>query len=261
MKKKRLLIFIITYKAEKRVYKVYKTINFKKLKKFNTNVLIGDDCSLDSTSKYIKKLNKESSILNYYMNKKNIGYGANIKKCISYAIKNKFNYAIMIHGDGQYSPKYIPEMINCLCKDNYQAVTGSRLLRGVPSALKGGMPFYKLAGNIFLTKFFNFTFKTKFKDSHTGLWGYNLTVFNKIELKKLPDTFNFDQLFRIKLIQENFKIKEIPIQTIYKDERSQLHILYAVKFFFITLNYFFRLLILKKNNSIYKIKNFIFFYL
>ena len=87
------------------------------------------------------------------INKKNLGYGGNIKKCISYAIKNKFDYAVMIHGDGQYSPKYIKSLVKILLKNNYFASTGSRLKSGVKSAIFGGMPIYKLIGNIFLTKF------------------------------------------------------------------------------------------------------------
>ena len=36
-----------------------------------------------------------------------MGYGANIKKCMSYAYKNKYDYAAMIHGDNQYSTRKI----------------------------------------------------------------------------------------------------------------------------------------------------------
>ena len=84
-------------------------------------------------------------------------------------------------------------------------------------------------------------FNTNFKDAHTGLWAYKINLFKKIKLKSLPNSFNFDQKIRISLIKNNLKIKEIPIQTIYADERSQLHIIYAIKFFLITLFYFFRL--------------------
>ena len=84
-------------------------------------------------------------------------------------------------------------------------------------------------------------FKTNFKDAHTGLWAYRIEIFKKIKLKKLPNTFNFDQQIRIQLISKGMKIKEIPIKTIYADERSQLHILYAIKFFFITVFYFLKL--------------------
>ena len=239
--KKKLLIFILTYKAKNKVYKVYKKINFKELKNFKTYLLISDDCSKDSTIIYSKKILKEFKNSKLIINKKNLGYGGNIKKCIAYAIKNKFEYAVMIHGDGQYSPKYIKSLLKILLEDNFYASTGSRLKSGVKSAIYGGMPIYKLIGNIFLTKFFNFVFNTNFKDAHTGLWAYKIKLFKKIKLKSLPNSFNFDQKIRISLIKNNLKIKEIPIQTIYADERSQLHIVYAIKFFFITLFYFLKL--------------------
>ena len=38
---------------------------------------------------------------------------------------------------------------------------------------------------------------------------------------------------------KNRTIKEIPIQTKYGDERSQLHIKYAIKFFLNSIIYFF----------------------
>ncbi len=239
--KKKLLIFILTYKAKNKVYKVYKQINFKKLKKYKTYLLISDDCSNDSTISYSKKVLKEYRNSKLQINKTNLGYGGNIKKCIAYGIKKKFDYAVMIHGDGQYSPKYIETLVNILSKKDFHASTGSRLKSGIKNAIFGGMPIYKLLGNIFLTNFFNFVFNTNFKDAHTGLWAYKIDLFKKISLQKLPNSFNFDQKIRIELVKRNFKIKEIPIQTIYADERSQLHVIYAIKFFLITLFYFLRL--------------------
>ena len=73
------------------------------------------------------------------------------------------------------------------------------------------------------------------------MWAYKLNIFKKIKLKSLPNTFNFDQKIRIEIIKNNLKIEEIPIKTIYADERSQLHIIYAIKFFLITLFYFLKL--------------------
>ena len=64
---------------------------------------------------------------------------------------------------------------------------------------------------------------------------------SSLKTSSSPNTFNFDQKIRIALIKKNLKIKEIPIQTIYADERSQLHIIYAIKFFLITLFYFLKL--------------------
>ena len=159
--KKKILIFIITYKASYRLLKVYKSIPFKKLKKYKINVLISDDQSGDDTIKYARKISSKNKNIKLNFNKKNLGYGGNIKICLNYALKKKFDYAVMIHGDNQYNPKYIPIMIKKFEKDKLtQAVTGSRLLKSIRHITKGGMPIYKLIGNIILTKFVPFVSKS-----------------------------------------------------------------------------------------------------
>ena len=151
--KKKILIFIITYKASYRLLKVYKSIPFKKLKKYKINVLISDDKSGDDTIKYAHKISSKNKNIKLNFNKKNLGYGGNIKICLNYALIKKFDYAIMIHGDNQYNPKYIPNMMKIFEKDKLtQAVTGSRLLKSIKNIRKGGMPIYKLIGNKILTK-------------------------------------------------------------------------------------------------------------
>lgn len=229
--KKKILIFIISYKASYRIYEVYNKIPFKKLYNFNYKILLSDDCSKDDTINYIYKIKNKKTLVN--INKKNLGYGAHIKKCLNYAINNSFSYAVMIHGDGQYSPVYIPSLLKNFDNErNIVAVTGSRFLNGFKNAMKGNMPIYKLLGNIVLTKFYNFLFKTKFSDCHTGMWAYNLDFLKKKKFNLLSNDFNFDQEFRYFCNHNQKHIKEIYIKTRYSDERSQLHIIYALKFFF-----------------------------
>jgi len=235
-KKIKVLIFIITYQASYRVKKVYEEIPFDKLKNFNVQVLLSDDNSKDDTFEYINMLNNKYK--NIFINKNhiNLGYGAHIKKSLKFAINQGFDYAIMIHGDGQYSPKYIPLLIKNFIKElnnksQLIAVTGSRLYKGLKYVRSGGMPFYKMIGNLYLTYLFNLLFRTNFTDAHTGLWAYNLNILKNIRFNKLTDTFNFDQEFRFYSNFKNLKIKEIFIKTKYGDERSQLHIIYALRFF------------------------------
>ena len=52
------------------------------------------------------------------------------------------------------------------------------------------------------------------------------------------DGFNFDQQLRFQYVYKKHKISEIPVDTRYADERSQLHILYAIRFFFETIIFF-----------------------
>jgi len=235
--KKKILIFIVTYNASFRLDKVLKKI--KKINKKNDifSVLISDDCSKDNTINYIKKL-KTSQKLKINLNKKNIGYGANNKKCLNYAIKKKFDYAIMLHGDDQYDAKYIPNMVKELKKLNVHAVTGSRMINK-SDALTGRMPIYKFIGNIVLTKLFNILCNTNFTDCHTGLWGYDLKIFKSINLKKIDGAFNFDNNIRISAINHKFNISEIPIKSFYGTEESRWHFIYAFNFLrYLVLNFF-----------------------
>ena len=226
--KKKILIFIVTYQASFRILTVLNKIKKINKKKDNFKILISDDCSKDDTIDYINKI-KFPNKIKIILNKKNIGYGANIKKCLLYAIKKKFDYAIMIHGDDQYDAKYIPSLVKKLKEPNVHAVTGSRMINK-SSAVDGGMPMYKFIGNIVLTKIFNILYKTNFTDCHTGLWGYNLKIFKSIKVNKMDKGFNFDNSTRISLINRKLNIKEISIKTYYRTEVSRWHIIYAYNF-------------------------------
>ena len=230
----KILLFIITYKASYRIKKVINEIPFKFFRKFNYKILISDDFSNDNTKKYIQIIKKKHKRVILNFNSKNVGYGANIKKCMSYAYKHKYDYAAMIHGDNQYSPKYLNKMFDKIIKNKCISVTGSRM-KIKKNAIKGGMPFYKFLGNIVLTKIFNLFHETNFTDCHTGYWIYDLKKIKKKWLKEFDNGFLFDLDMRTKLVKEKQEIKEIPIYTRYGSERSSIHLKYALGFFIKTI--------------------------
>ena len=225
MRKKR-LVFIVTYKSSKKIEDIFDKISKIKSFKFY-DVYISDDNSPDDTALYLKKIKKKNVKISF--NKKNLGYGGNIKKCLLYAIRNNYEQAVMIHGDDQYHVKYVPKLLDSLNNQKFSAATGSRLKVKL-NALKGKMPIYKFIGNIFLTFLFNLVFKTDFTDCHTGLWAYRISELKKINFDKLDDGYNFDSQMRITLINKNLKIKEIPIKTFYRDEHSSYHVKYSSNF-------------------------------
>tara|TARA_Y100000992_G_C21259361_1_gene490374 strand:- start:576 stop:1307 length:732 start_codon:yes stop_codon:yes gene_type:complete len=231
--KKKILIFIVTYKASFRLLNLIQKIPYNKLTNYNYTIYISDDHSEDLVSfKYIKLAkNRYGSKIKINYNKKNLGYGGNIKKCINYAFKNNFDYAIMLHGDNQYNPKYISNMLKLISKTNYDAIVGSRM-KIKENALKGNMPIYKYIGNIALSKYFNLFFKTNFTDCHTGYWFYNLLSIQKKYFDRCDNNFCFDLDLRLQLVNQNKSIKEIAINTFYGTERSSFHIIYAIRFFY-----------------------------
>jgi len=143
----------------------------------------------------------------------------------------------MVHGDNQYNPKYIKDMLTISFKNpNVAAVVGSRMAKKL-NALKGNMPLYKFIGNIVLTKFFNIFYSSNFTDCHTGYWAYNLNKIKKQFFVKADNGFCFDIDMRLMLTKDKATIRELPIDTYYGTERSSMHITYAVRFFLRVLKY------------------------
>ena len=146
--KKKFLIFIPAYNVEKKILSVLKRIPNEVFIKYYVRILIIEDFSKDNTKNIINEYMKtrNDNLINIIINEKNYGYGGVQKIAFKYAIKNGFDYVIMLHGDGQYAPEKIPEFISSLLDSNADAVFGSRLINP-NDALKGGMPLYKFIGN------------------------------------------------------------------------------------------------------------------
>ena len=236
---KRILIFIITYNSLVKLPKVIDKIKKIKMQNFKFKVLISDDNSIDGTNKYINKIKKQKNIL-VNINKRRLGEGGNIKICLDFAIKNKFDFALMVHGDDQYDPRVLNKFYKKIMNNrNCAAVIGSRMTNK-KNALKGGMPFYKILGNIILTRIFNFVMKTSFTDAHSGQWLLNLKKIKKIEFRKLSNYHNFDNQLRIILLKKKNLILEAPIRTKYfLNEPAKFHFIYAVRFLLdVLLSYF-----------------------
>ena len=232
----KILIFIPAYNVEKEISSVIKKIPKKIFKNNNISFLAINDCSKDNTEKELIKITKyfKIKIIN---NKKNIGYGGVQKKAYLYAIQKNFNYVIMLHGDGQYTPKKLSKIIFQLKKNNYDGVFGTRMWN-ISSAIKGGMPLYKYFGNIFLTTIQNLILRTNMSEFHSGYRSYKVSSLKKINLNKLTNDFHFDTQIIIEFVRRKFKILEIPIPTIYKGQVSHLKsIPYGINVLFTTIRH------------------------
>ena len=190
--KSKILIFIPCYNVENFVYDLVNQIPKKIFKDNYVKLLIINDCSIDKTSNEIKKIKKKFKKLVFSKHfKKNQGYGAVQKYAFKFSIKNKFDYLIMLHGDGQYLPSQIPKFIFYLKKNKYDAVFGSRMIKP-KMALKGGMPLYKFVGNIFLTFLQNIILSSKISEFHSGYRSFNIKSLSKIKYKNFSNNFHFD---------------------------------------------------------------------
>ena len=224
MKREKILIFIPSYNVEKKIKRVLKWIPNSILKKFNIKILIIEDNSKDSTLSIIRSIIKEKRKkinINLIANKKNKGYGGVQKIAFKYAIRKKFKYIVMLHGDNQYPANKIINLLNPLVTGNYDAVFGSRMINSL-DAIKGGMPIYKYIGNVLLTFFQNIILSSNLSEFHSGYRSYKVTSLKKIKYSKNTNDFHFDTEIIIQFLKKNFIIKEVAMPTYYGDEISHL---------------------------------------
>ena len=237
---KKILIFIPAYNVEKQILRVLKRIPIELLKEYFVRILIIEDFSKDNTKQVIEdyiKTSENNKLMHLIKNEKNHGYGGVQKIAFNYALKNNFDYVIMLHGDDQYEPEKIPEFILNLLNDDVDAVFGSRFIN--PKApLKDGMPLNRYIGNRAVTFIQNLIVGTKMTEFHSGYRSYKINVLKKINFEKNSNDFYFDSEIIVQMAKLEFIIKEIPIATIYADEVSNLKpIPYGINVLISTVKY------------------------
>lgn len=178
-------------------------------------IILVDDRSRDDTVELAKKLG-----LRVFVHDKNIGYGGNQKTCYTEALKLGGEIMIMVHPDHQYDPRVIPQLVMPLLYEECDAVFGSRMLGGRP--LEGGMPKWKYLANIFLTALENATFYMYLTEYHSGLRAYSRRYLETVNFMKNSDNFVFDSEIIAQGVLHRMRIKEIPIETRYFPDASQI---------------------------------------
>ena len=181
-------------------------------------VIVSDDHSQDDTYAIGLEYQQRSKLpITMIRQPHNLGYGGNQKAGYELAIEHGHDYVVLLHGDGQYAPELLPDMVAPLLAGEAEAVFGSRIMiKG--AALKGGMPLYKFVGNRILSTFENAMLGTDLTEFHSGYRAYSTQALQRIPFESNTNDFNFDTQIIIQLHEAKQRIKEIPIPTYYGDE-------------------------------------------
>lgn len=222
----KIAIFIPTYNAAKTLPIVLDRIPTK-IKHQVKEIFVADDESKDNTHLVGVGYKEKTGLSNLkiFHHKKNKGYGGNQKWAYQYCIDKGYDVVVMLHGDAQYAPEKISDLIKPFYRQDVNKigmVFGSRM-KGDP--LKGGMPLYKYVGNKFLTWCENLVLGLNLSEYHSGYRAYNLMNLKKIPFHLCSDDFHFDTEIIIQLKIAGFKILETPIPTYYGDERCHVNVI------------------------------------
>ena len=215
---KRLLIFIVAYNAATTIEEVLNRIP-RTLQTQDVEILIIDDSSKDDTFVNGLRYQQRNSAfkITVLRTPRNQGYGGNQKLGYRYAIDNGFDIVALVHGDGQYAPEKLPELLAPFARNETDAVFGSRMI-DKRAARRGGMPAYKWIGNQILTWFQNRMLGTKLSEFHSGYRLYSTAALAQVPFEKNTNDFHFDTEIIIQFVLKKLRIVELAIPTFYGDE-------------------------------------------
>ena len=221
-------IFIVAFEAERFIESVLERIPAE-LRDLFAEIYVFDDSSSDRTFEKAQaaggRLGPNVTVFRTPFNR---GYGGNQKLGYLHAIRQGYDYVVLLHGDGQYAPEYLPQIVRALGEEQPDALIASRMINR-RDALRGGMPLYKWVGNQVLTAVENRMLGSRLSEFHSGYRSYKVDALRSIPFQLNSDDFHFDTEILIQLLRTGHTIGEIPVPTFYGDEISRVNGLkYAV---------------------------------
>ncbi len=214
----RIGILVVAYNAESTLIDVLKRIPQPIMDKVE-EIFVFDDASQDATVEVGKNFKQATGDpkLSIYRNPVNLMYGGNQRRGYQYAIERGLDIVVLLHGDGQYAPEVMQELLEPLERGEADLVMGSRML--VPgAALRGNMPLYKYIGNRILTTLQNWLVGTRFSEFHSGYRAYSVAALRTLDLNRLTTNWHFDTQIILEFLKHGYRVKEVPIPTYYGDE-------------------------------------------
>lgn len=189
-----------------------------------TSILVCDDASSDDTYQVGMRVKQARPDLPLHVIRRpvNLGYGGNQKAGYRWMIDNGLDAVVLLHGDGQYAPEFLPKMVAPIIAGDADVVFGSRMLEP-GAALRGGMPRYKYFGNKILTFLQNRLAGVALSEWHSGYRAYSIRSLDGVGFELNADYYDFDTQIILQMIETHQRIVEIPIPTFYGDELSRVN--------------------------------------
>lgn len=216
-------VLVVAYEASATLEAVLNRIP-KDFQSSITSILVCDDASSDDTYQVGMRVKQARPDLPLHVIRRpvNLGYGGNQKAGYRWMIDNGLDAVVLLHGDGQYAPEFLPKMVAPIIAGDADVVFGSRMLEP-GAALRGGMPRYKYFGNKILTFLQNRLAGVALSEWHSGYRAYSIRSLDGVGFELNADYYDFDTQIILQMIETHQRIVEIPIPTFYGNELSRVN--------------------------------------
>lgn len=237
--KNKILVFIPMYNCEKQIGRVIDQL-LGEIKYYISEAIIINNCSTDNSEQVVleklKNLNTDFPI-KLLRNNENYGLGGSHKVAFKYAVENKFDYIIVLHGDDQGNIDDFVPLLKNNTYQKYDCCLGARFMK--ESRILGYSKFRTFGNKVYNLVFSAFLGK-RIYDLGSGLNCYNVKLLKNNFFHRFTDnlTFNCYMLLATDYYKQN--IKFFPISWREEDQISNVKmisqalttLLLVVKYFF-----------------------------
>jgi glycosyltransferase involved in cell wall biosynthesis len=183
-----------------------------KTRDYVDSVVVIDDGSTDKTALVAEKAG--ATVIRHGCNK---GKCAAVSSAFEYAKKAGCKALVLLDGDGQHDPVYIPTLLKPVLEDRADMVVGSRYLQ-----IKSHIPRLRKWGQRVLTLFTNLGSRVKLTDSQSGLRAFSTKAMQAFSFAEKGLSVESEMQFLAN--EAGLRTMEVPISVVYygKTKRSPL---------------------------------------
>lgn len=220
MTRDKILLFIPAYNCEKQIVRVLNQLT-PVVMSYIDKVIVVNNRSTDNLEQVVKAYQQEHTNLPLTLlrNKENYGLGGSHKVAFSYAVKNGYDYVIVLHGDDQGSITDLLPVLSLKYYKKHDCILGARFMRG--SSLVNYSTF-RTFGNYVYNFLFAFVTSRRIYDLGSGLNMYSVNMLKDEFYKKFPDNLMFNYCMIMASQYYGHDIKFYPISWREDDQVSNV---------------------------------------
>jgi glycosyltransferase involved in cell wall biosynthesis len=169
-----------------------------------------DDGSADATSAQAGKAG--AVVLRHAVT---LGKGAALQTGWSRACEDGYRWVLMMDGDGQHSPDDIPSFFQCAERTSASLVVGNRMDQA------SRIPWLRRWVNRWMSWQLSKLTGRTLLDSQCGFRLMNVEILMRLPISSKH--FEIESEMLLRFAQAGLAIAFVPIQVVYKEERSKIH--------------------------------------
>jgi glycosyltransferase involved in cell wall biosynthesis len=143
------------------------------------------------------------------------GKGMSLQRGFAFALEHGFDGVVTMDGDGQHSPDDLDKFLTAIKEHPQDVITGTRMHNAQ------GMPLIRLLTNRFMSAIISGICRQGIPDTQCGYRYISWAVLKDIRLTSRD--FEIETEVLIKAGKRGYKIFSVPVQTIYRNEKSKIN--------------------------------------